>query len=190
MEASEANQAKRVKKAKSFDLPEPDDNPSMKLLVDTLEQVFAEDHELRPVKRSIISGGRDEKLQSFVLGIQPTPIKNVTDVTEADYEKMQGDDKIVLDGTILTPSVTKHTLRYKNLTKTLCHYLNRHLERVQDDDFTYTTIQINRDVQATVHEDKNNLGASYIATLGEFTPMLILMLQARAKKENYPPLQR
>ena len=48
-------------------------------------------------------------------------------------------------------------------------YVLKKLMHSIDPEFTYTTIQVNKNVISRPHVDKNNVGPSYIIALGDFT---------------------
>ena len=62
-------------------------------------------------------------------------------------------------------NISAATISRPNLTKLLTNFA----ARIPDKGFTYTCVQLNRDYNAMVHTDSNNLGPSFIIGLGEYT---------------------
>ena len=63
---------------------------------------------------------------------------------------------------------TRGESRYNTRYETLYNLL-RSLIRLYKPEFTYTTIQINKNVKCLPHIDMNNVGESYIIGLGDYT---------------------
>ena len=57
----------------------------------------------------------------------------------------------------------KFPLLFESLKKLMNEYLSN------DEDFKFTTIQVNKNILSPPHVDKNNVGISYIIALGDFT---------------------
>jgi len=66
-----------------------------------------------------------------------------------------------LGGKMKGPS--RYNKKYPELYKSI-----RALISAAKPDFTYTTIQINENLESAPHFDKNNMGESYIIALGDF----------------------
>ena len=63
---------------------------------------------------------------------------------------------------------TKGPSRYNKKFPELFSELQK-LIKNHDPDFTYTTIQLNKNIESAPHIDKNNVGDSYIIGLGDYT---------------------
>jgi len=62
---------------------------------------------------------------------------------------------------------TRGPSKYNEIYAELLDMLNN-LIKNHDSDFTYTTIQINKNVVSPPHVDKNNIGMSYIIAFGDY----------------------
>ena len=62
-----------------------------------------------------------------------------------------------------TRGPSRFNIKYKKLHSLLEEYIRR-----QKPAFSFTTIQINKNIQCLPHIDKNNVGPSYIIALGDF----------------------
>ncbi len=63
---------------------------------------------------------------------------------------------------------TRGPSRYNKKFPELFNALQK-LIKNHDPDFTYTTIQLNKNIESAPHIDKNNVGDSYIIGLGDYT---------------------
>lgn len=84
-----------------------------------------------------------KRIEAFVLG----------DVNYRGQKKM--DNK--------TRGPSRYNKKFPELYLELKKFMNSY-----DPDFTFTTIQINKNIMAPPHIDKNNVGPSYIIALGDF----------------------
>ena len=63
-----------------------------------------------------------------------------------------------------TRGPSRHNKRFKELYKALQRLISE-----CKPNFTYTTIQVNKNVMCNPHVDKNNVGPSYVIAFGDFT---------------------
>jgi len=65
--------------------------------------------------------------------------------------------------------VTVGTKRYPEFTQLLCRWLRERRPEELNQDFTFTSININKNYAGKLHRDGNNSGPSFIKAFGEFT---------------------
>lgn len=94
-------------------------------------------------RKNIIIGSENKGIEAFVLGDV-----NYRGQASLDYK---------------TRGPSKYNKKFPDLFKTL-----KKLMKEYDPDFTFTTIQVNKNILSPPHVDKNNVGPSYIIALGDF----------------------
>jgi hypothetical protein len=86
----------------------------------------------------------------------------------------QGQTWIYSDTLGVTTDRTGHVLikeeakLYPEVCRLLCQWLRDHLPEGLDQDFMWTSININKNYAGRIHRDRNNVGPSFIKAFGDF----------------------